>query len=250
MVDAHPSRRMVLALLLAGGAGLPGLAVANTEPFTPRPRPSSNFPNISYATWNDDEPAYRFFPGEEIEVAVLSAPELNKTAVVQPDGRISLPLLAPIMAADRSVAEVQAAISQAYAPQLLRPDVVVSVHSTAPLKVFVGGEVNNPGVFDMQGDLDALRAVMVAGGFRSTARRNEVVIIRRGRNGQAMMRTVNLLQVLSDPAHADLVPLRRFDIVYVPRTRVSEAGMFIQQWFRDLSPVTFGFSYAVGNTVP
>jgi polysaccharide export outer membrane protein len=46
----------------------------------------------------------------------------------------------------------------------------------------------------------------------------------------------------------DAVPLRRFDIVYVPRTRVAEAGLFVQQYLRDLNPISIGFNYAVGST--
>jgi polysaccharide export outer membrane protein len=42
------------------------------------------------------------------------------------------------------------------------------------------------------------------------------------------------------------VPLRRFDVVYVPRTTIAEAGVFVQQYFRDVTPVEFGFNYTVG----
>ena len=61
-----------------------------------------------------------------------------------------------------------------------------------------------------------------------------------------MMRTVNLQSALKAPLGADLVPLRRFDIVYVPRSNIAEAGLFMQQWFRDVSPIQ-GFSYAIGG---
>jgi len=129
----------------------------------------------------------------------------------------------------------------------LRPQVQVSVKSTTPLKVFVGGEVKHPGVFDMAGDGDALRAVIQAGGFTNGAKRNQVVIIRRGPDGRAMMRTANLLQGLTSPGGADLVPLRRFDVVYVPRSGVSETGLFMQQYFRDLLPISF--SYAINGNI-
>jgi polysaccharide export outer membrane protein len=148
----------------------------------------------------------------------------------------------------RTIPEVQAALTQAYASQLLRPDVHLSAKA-APLKVFVGGEVGNPGIYDMAGDADALRAIIQAGDFRTSADRAEVIVIRRGPNGTGMMRRVNLSRGLKDPA-ADLAPLRRFDIVYVPRSGVSSAGLFVQQYFRDLSPIQFGFSYALGNQNP
>lgn len=232
-------------VLMAGGTTACGHLDA--EPITPAPRPTATFSNIGYADWSEAEPDYRFYPGDEIEMTVPSAPELNKTATVQPDGRITVPLVQPVMAADRTIGELQASLSQAYAGTLLRPQVQISVKATAPLKVFVGGEVGNPGVFDMAGDGDALRAIIQAGGVKTTAKRNQVVIIRRGPDGRAMMRTADLLRGLTSPGGADLVPLRRFDIVYVPRSGAAETGLFMQQYFRDLLPVSF--SYAINGNI-
>lgn len=217
-----------------------------SELFTPSPHPSARFPNIGYATWSDAEPPYRLYPGDVLTVEAPAAPELNRTVTVQADGRVSLPLLAPIMVADRSILDAEALVSQAYASQLLRPEVYIDVKTPTPLKVFVGGEVDKPGVYDMPGDINALQAVIMAGGFKSSGRRGEVVIIRRGADGRAMLRTVNLITGMTDPARTSLVPLRRFDIVYVPRSGISEVGLFVQQYFRDTTPVQLGFSYAAG----
>lgn len=232
-------------VLLAGG--LTACGHLDAEPITPAPRPTASFSNIGYADWSEEEPDYRFYPGDEIEMTVPSAPELNKSATVQPDGRITVPLVAPVMAADRTIGELQSSLSQAYAGTLLRPQVQISVKATAPLKVFVGGEVGNPGVYDMAGDGDALRAIIQAGGFKTSAKRNQVIIIRRGPDGRAMMRTADLLMGLTSPGGADLVPLRRFDIVYVPRSGAAETGLFMQQYFRDLLPVSF--SYAINGNI-
>lgn len=235
-----------LAVVLMAG-GMTACGHLDAEPITPAPRPTATFSNIGYADWSEQEPDYRFYPGDEIEMTVPSAPELNKSATVQPDGRITVPLVSPVMAADRTIGELQASLSQAYAGTLLRPQVQISVKATAPLKVFVGGEVGNPGVYDMAGDGDALRAIIQAGGFKTSAKRNQVVIIRRGPDGRAMMRTADLLRGLTSPGGADLVPLRRFDIVYVPRSGAAETGLFMQQYFRDLLPVSF--SYAINGTI-
>jgi polysaccharide export outer membrane protein len=220
------------------------LAVAGCASEGPAMRPAHAFANIPYATWTEDEPQYRLYPGDEIDVAVPSAPELNKTAIVQPDGRVTLPLIEPQMAADRTAPQLEAELSSAYASQLLRPQVSVTVRAQ-PLKVFVGGEVAKPGVYDMPGDIDALRAIIEAGGFNDTAKRSEVVIIRRGPGGLAMLRTVDLASPLKDPSHADLVPLRRFDVIYVPKTGLAEIGAYMNQ-IRNALPVTF--TYALGNT--
>lgn len=239
LATPRQSRRFALlasCLALAACATPPRAPAATAAPFA----------NIPYASWEDAEPPYRFYPGDELELTVPSAPELNKTLTVQPDGRITPPLIAPVMVADRTAAEVEESISSAYSAQLLRPQVQIAVKA-APLKVFVGGEVGNPGIFDMAGDADALRAIIQAGDFKPSADRSQVIIIRRGPAGRGMMRRADLLTGLKTGA-SDLVPLRRFDIIYVPRSGVANAGLFVQQYFRDLIPIQFGFSYAVGDT--
>jgi len=225
-----------------GGGGQPR---PRAERRPPAPAPSS-FPNIGYAAWSEDEPDYRLYPGDQIDITVPSAPELSKSGlVVQPDGRVTMPLIDPVMAADRTIPELQDALTRAYASQLRRPQVSVSMKQ-ATMKVFVGGEVGTPGVYDMPGDIDSLQAIIQAGGFKTSAKVDQVVIIRRGPGGRAMMRTVDLRKAMRAPGGADFVPLRRFDVVIVPRTNIAEAGLFMQQWFRDISPIQ-GFSYAVGQ---
>jgi len=209
--------------------------------------PNVQFQDIGYATWTDYEPAYRIYPGDELEVTVPSAPELNKSVVVQPDGRVSLPLVHEVMVADRTATEAEATLNRAYASQLLRPEVYVAVKTAPSLKVFVGGEVDRPGVYDMPGDINALQAIIQAGGFKNSAKKSEVIIIRRGPEGRPMMRTADLGKGLSDPGRTDLVPLRRFDIVYVPKTGLASAGVFMKQ-IEDLVPGNVDFTYAVTNS--
>jgi polysaccharide export outer membrane protein len=100
----------------------------------------------------------------------------------------------------------------------------------------------------MPGDINALQAVIMAGGFKTSAKQNQVVIIRRGPGGRAMMRLADLRRGAKDPGSVDAVPLRRFDVVYVPRSNVSKAGLFVQQYIRDVAPVDLGFNYALGPT--
>lgn len=242
------SRRDLLALFAAAGAvGVSGCAA---QPFSPRPQATARFDEIPYATWNGDEPPYRLYPGDQVDLVVNSAPELNRPLTVAPDGRVSLPLIGLMMVADRSIEENQQAITRAYASQLLRPEVELNLRTPVSLRVFVGGEVRNPGVFDMAGDIDTLQAVLQAGGFTDRADRRQVILIRRGADGRPMSKLVNLLDGVSNAGRGDYTPLRRFDVVYVPRTRIAEIGLAVQQYLRDALPVQVGFSYALnGQTI-
>jgi polysaccharide export outer membrane protein len=204
------------------------------------------FADIGYAQWNDAEPPYRLYPGDKVSVVVRDAPEYSKELTVQQDGRITLPAIGQVMAANRSIEDIRAEVMARYATELLRPDVDMTVDA-APLKVFVGGEVGTPGAYDLVGDSNALQAVVQAGGFKTTANEKKVIIIRRGPEGTAMMRTANLGQAFRHGDQPDLVPLRRMDVIYVPRSGAANAALFMQQYFRDLLPLPGSFSYAVNG---
>ncbi len=202
-------------------------------------RASSRMPqagDIPFATWTDDEPLYTFYPGDKLEIQVPAAPELNRTTQVGPDGRITLPLIGQVMAAYKSVPQLQGDIQDAYADGILiHPGVEVFPGDTAAMQVIVGGEVKNPGPVIMLGDMDALQAVFAAGGFLNSAKRSRVMIIRRGPGGGAMQRIVDLKDPLSGRT-GGMVALRRFDIVYVPRTAVAVAGEWVNEWINTLIP--------------
>jgi len=239
---------------MAGAVGLSGCssggapsipALPSRADFYGGPHPTGDFADIPYSGWGESEPGYRLYPGDVLTVSFPSAPELSRDVTVQPDGRISLPLISQAMAADRSVPELQVLLGKAYADQLLRPQVEISVKSSAPIQIFVAGQVKTPGVYSMPGDINALQGVVMAGDFLSGARRNEVVIIRRGPGGRPMMRVVDLRRAIYGPNGGDVVPLRRFDIVYVPKTTLQAIGDVVTE-IRNALPIQF--QYVIGGS--
>lgn len=209
--------------------------------------PSPTFTGPGYAQWSPVDPLYRIYPGDELDVNVPSAPELSRTVVVQPDGRIALPQGVIVTAIDRSVPEVQQEIEAAYASILLRPQVQVTPRGFASQQIFVGGEVQRPGIYPLTSQMDALQAVIQAGGFLNSAQRSEVVILRRSAGGRAAMRVVDLAAMTRDPKRADTLPLARFDIIYVPKSNIAEVNLWVQQYVRDTLPFQPGFSFALND---
>lgn len=229
-------------LLALGAVTLAGCA--STGDRAPR-RPAgarvqtADFPDIAFADWTDAEPEYLLYPGDEIEVATPTAPELTKTLKVGPDGRIALPLIGQVMAADRTLAELESDVSGAYATQLVRPVVEVTLKQAGPMKVWVAGEVRTPNVYDMPGDIDAYQAIIMAGDFTPSGKAQQVALIRRGPGGRRMMRVVDLR-----PRRGEVVALRRGDILFVPRTNLGELANFFTQ-VRNALPI--GFNYSIGG---
>ncbi len=221
---------------------MPTVSMPNPPSLFGLPPQQTGFSGIPFATWQDNEPAYRFYPGDVVDVTFPSAPENNRSVTVAPDGRIALPFIAPIMVADRTVPDVQYFLAQAYRPVLNEPRVEVSVKQASPIKVFVGGEVDKPGVYDMAGDISALQAVIMAGWVKPTAKTNMAVLIRRGFGEPAMMRTVDLRRATFQPGTTDSVAMRRGDILIVPRSGIANWDLFVKQYITDGIPIQFGRS--------
>ncbi len=235
-------RRHILATLAA--ASLAACASNRAAPVSygnarVQPVGPGSFPEIGFSDWTDAEPEYLLYPGDDIDIATPSAVELNRQVKIGPDGRIALPLIGQVLAADRTISELEYHIAEAYASQLVRPNVEITLRQAGPLKVWVDGEVRTPGVYDMPGDIDAYQAVIMAGGFLPSGRRDEVGLIRRGPGGRRMMRSIDLSR--GDMEH---IALRRMDIVYVPRTTLAEVAVFFSQ-IREALPI--GFTYAING---
>jgi polysaccharide export outer membrane protein len=228
------SASIAASLAACGGAG------GVRDPRRVDRSPYDELAGQAFAPWTDQEPEYLLYPGDEIEVATPTASELTRTLKVGPDGRIALPLIGSVMAADRTLPQLQQSVSAAYAPQLVRPIVEVTLRQAGPIRVWVDGEVRTPGVFEMIGDLDAYQAVIQAGGFAPTSRQDSVALIRRGPGGSRMMRVVDLR-----PRRGEVVPLRRGDIVFVPRSTLGELAAFFTQ-VRAALPI--GFSYSINGS--
>jgi protein involved in polysaccharide export with SLBB domain len=186
--------------------------------------------------------------GDDIEIKVFNMPELAEAARIRPDGKISALLLNDVQAAGLTPAQLGEFLSAEYGKQFRNPRVTVIVRNFSSETVFVGGEVAQPGILPLRGELRIAQAIFQAGGVRETGRLDNVVLV-RNENGQAVATRINLLKVMK--AGRGNLPLQPFDIVYVPKTKVAKVDQFVRQYIRDAVPASLnaGFSYLLGATV-
>lgn len=191
--------------------------------------------------------------GDVLAVRLMLNPELNEDAVtVRPDGRISTTVAGDVPAAGHTVAEVTQSLRAAYRHDLQNPRLIVEVRSFAPERVYVGGEVNNPGEFVTVGPpLTLSQAVARAGGVKLSGDNGNVFIIRRpAANVQPTLLSVRYSDVIhAHDASAD-VALAPYDVVYVPKTGIAEVYAIYNQYLQQFVNPSFGFNYIVnpGNT--
>ncbi|MEE9346587.1 MAG: polysaccharide biosynthesis/export family protein [Robiginitomaculum sp.] len=220
------------------GARLPAYQMAPRMPH----------PLDRFARWENVEPQYTLYPGDQVDIVVGSAPELSRTLTVGPDGRVVMPMTEPVMAAGRTLKQVETEISGHLAKQLVDPRINITPRAYAPQQVFVGGQVGTQGTYTLPGPVGVMEAILMAGGFNTASQTRQVVILRRSSTGNFMARTIDFRDGLQNPMSlADNVQLRRGDIIFVPRSNISEIGLFMQQYVREALPVTLGLSYNIGG---
>lgn len=207
------------------------------------PKPSANFPIEPLRQFDARDTAYLLYPGDEIDVNVVTAPELSRTLRVAPDGRVQLSLGAPVMAGGRTADEVRQGLEMALSRELLDPSVTVVPTGFASQRIFVGGEVVQPGMFELPGQIDPLQAIIMAGGMTDEARAKQVVLIRRLPDGTVTSAVIDMKAGIYDPALAEWGPLRRFDVIYVPKSMIAQENLFVSQFIRQALPLEFSFFY-------
>jgi protein involved in polysaccharide export with SLBB domain len=192
-------------------------------------------------------PDYVLHSGDDLSIKVFHLPELDQAVRIRPDGKISLQLLNDVQAEGVTPTALAQKLMERYGELFKEPKVAVIVTSFAEQKVFIGGEVGQPAVLPLVGNMTAITAVIQAGGFRPSARKNQVIIIRNDGKGGVTVQTLDL----NNPrqAAAGNTRLQPFDVVYVPQSRISKVDQFVEQYVRQVLPgtLTGGFSYLLGN---
>jgi polysaccharide export outer membrane protein len=132
-------------------------------------------------TGNSD---YKINPGDILNVSVWREPDLTQEILVRPDGKISFPLAGDVQAAGNSVDQVRELLRKQL--EELIPDVVVSVSilQINGNKIFVIGQVNQPGEINANPYIDVVQALSIAGGANAFANVSNISILRRTDNGQ------------------------------------------------------------------
>lgn len=195
---------------------------------------------------NGDKPEfakrqYMVGPGDQLEIKLFYNPELNTAVTVDPGGDISLQLIGTLHAADMSVPDLQQLIESKYGTQLAKPQVSLVVKVFGREHVFVHGEVGRPGVVELTGTMTVLQAIAGAGGLKDTAREKEVLIIRfpRGYGSPTVIKADLRGTLHGQEPMSDLV-LAPMDQVFVPRSKIANVNLWVDQYIRKNIPVTAG----------
>ncbi len=122
--------------------------------------------------------AYVIGAGDVLQVFVWKEPDLTRDVTVRLDGRITLPLLGDVVAAGRTPSDLSAELGRQLARFVDAPMVTLGVAQATSARVYVLGQVAQPGTFPLTGRTTVLQALALAGGLREFVKPERILVIR------------------------------------------------------------------------
>ncbi len=183
---------------------------------------------------------YRIQEGDILKLAFSYLRELNQEGiVVLNDGSVNLVGVDRVELAGLTMTEADSVITQAYAQEYRDPSVSIIIQETVGRRVYVLGEVRNPGLHRVpSGGIDIIGAVTVAGGFSDDAAKSGTVLVRVTDEGY-LVQEIDLDGLASvSYASLALVEVQPYDVIYVPRSRIGDFGYFSKTVLAGLMQIT------------
>lgn len=177
---------------------------------------------------------YRIKAGDVLQIEVLEDASINRSVLVTPDGRISLPLAGTLKASGKSVEQVKAEVTSKLAPNFAAPPTVfVSVNSIAvpvitssavarTVDVYIIGEVANPGKISVSPGTNVLQVLAEIGGFSPFAATKRIQLRRTDRSGKESVHNINYEAILQGQTNIGTTTLSSGDVIIVPQRRLFE----------------------------
>jgi polysaccharide biosynthesis/export protein len=198
---------------------------------------------------------YTLGPGDQIVVRVPDVEEIdNKTVPIDMKGDINLPSVGRIRASGLSTEQLEAAIADRLKRILVKPDVSVYLTEMRSQPVSVLGQVQNPGVHQLQGQKNLFEVLSLAGGLRQEAG-NVIEITRRiewgpiplpnavnDSTGHFSVASVDVKSVMTAANPAENILIKPNDVISVPKAdtvyvigAVKKPGAYMLGEHRSLS---------------
>jgi polysaccharide export outer membrane protein len=169
--------------------------------------------NVACAQTGED--SYFVKPGDILKIAVWGEQELQGEVLITPDGGFSFPLVGHLNSTGKTATELQEMVRVRLEKYVSSPIVTVSIGQINGNKIYVIGQVKNPGAFVMNHILDVMQALSMAGGATPFAEVNDILILRRGPAGQVAL-SFKYSDVSRGRNLEQNIQLKSGDVVVVP----------------------------------
>jgi polysaccharide biosynthesis/export protein len=172
------------------------------------------------------------------------------TAIVTPDGKVQLPLIGSVYVIGMSIDEIRREVNLRYRDRVSGVELEPRLVRQASHFVYVFGQVNRPGRFEITQPTTVTQALAMAEGLQIGGNSRQVVVFRRAEDWRMVSTMLDLrgAHLAKRPNPADEIWLRDNDLIIVPPKPVKVFNDFVRQVFTEgLYPLVPG-SLSVSST--
>jgi protein involved in polysaccharide export with SLBB domain len=168
-------------------------------------------------------PDYVVGPGDGLTISLTGGISQRLERVVDREGRIALPEVGAVEVSGRSMGDVQHLVQTVLRGQFRGVDADVSLSRIRTVRVYVTGDVERPGPYDVSSLSTPLNALYLAGGPTSEGSLRVVLHYR----GKQLVQEVDLYDLLLHGVRGDVQRLQAGDTIQVPplKGQVTIEGM-------------------------
>lgn len=170
--------------------------------------------------------SYVLGPQDVLNITVLGETDLSRKYTIEQDGSFTFPLIGRVTARGLTLRDLEQELKKKLVTggYLKNPEISVAVDAYQSQRVMVWGQVNQPGEYQLSGDMTLLSALAKAGSITPNAGR-DAVIVRGPKKGAAEGTAVEpeIVRIdLNDLQAGNMalnIPLRDGDTINVPKAQ-------------------------------
>lgn len=160
-------------------------------------------------------PDYVIGADDVLSVVYWREKDMSAEVTVRPDGKVALPLLNDIPAAGLTPEAFRDRVIAAAQRFVENPNPTVMVKEVNSRRVFITGQVEKPGPYQLNHQATVLQLIAMAGGLKEFARGKNISVIRMER-GEQLVFSFNYQEALSRQNLKQNIELKPGDTVLVP----------------------------------
>jgi polysaccharide export outer membrane protein len=179
---------------------------------------------------------YHIAPPDTLTITVRPEPQIERSIVVRPDGRISFDLIGDVDVRGRTVEEVRVEIVRRLKEFIVQPDVTVVLAKSESRTYYIFGEVLRPGAYALIGEVTALGALGASGGPTRFAAQDDSRLVRPAPEGQFVYGVRFEAITQSGMGQTNYI-LQPGDVIYVPPNGFAKVGYALGVVFFPLQQI-------------
>jgi polysaccharide export outer membrane protein len=195
---------VVLLLVAAGTSWAQGVRQSD-EPATIAAPPAAPELPAGYVIGADDV----------LTVVYWREKDMSAEVTVRPDGKVALPLLHDLHAAGLTPEAFREVVATAARRFVEDPNPTVMVKEIKSRRVFITGQVEKPGPYQLNHQVTVLQLIAMAGGLKEFSRGKNISVI-RSENGTPVVHRFNYQEALNRKNLQQNIELKPGDTVLVP----------------------------------